>query len=292
MKEIVEKAATESENGHVRQLLEETLQAGWRRLEEREEKKEKARKKRDEWELKRIARLITTGVMEDAVSRSEMKHIEHLIEDTLHEGWRRVETKRLLRLLEETEDEVQERVIKACLRKREEERNMLDALRMEEDRQRRLERTRTLKLILRKKLGAQSLRSMMNLMKEMSLEELGMEVDEVENRAREMMEMMETCDSADDHSDYQEVKYENMVVENTEVSTEDVYKIAYNNMRIQDLAQIGQENIQKSKIEITPLMTIPKVEMKPTFKNVFYPEWYLDNILLPFPGQRDSTTGA
>ena len=42
MKEIVEKAATESENGHVRQLLEETLQAGWRRLEEREEKKEKA----------------------------------------------------------------------------------------------------------------------------------------------------------------------------------------------------------------------------------------------------------
>ena len=122
-------------------------------------------------------------------------------------------------------------------------------------------------------------------MKEMSLEELGMEVDEVENRAREMMEMMETCDSADDHSDYQEVKYENMVVENTEVSTEDVHKIAYNNMRIQDLAQIGQENIQKSKIEITPLMTIPKVEMKPTFKNVFYPAWYPDNILLPLPGQ-------
>ena len=78
--------------------------------------------------------MITTGVMEDAVSRSEMKHIENIIEDTLHEGWRRVETKRLLRLLEETEEEVQERVIKACVRKKEEERNMLAALRMEEER--------------------------------------------------------------------------------------------------------------------------------------------------------------
>ena len=35
--EIVEKATTESENGHVIQLLNETLQAGWKRIEEKEE---------------------------------------------------------------------------------------------------------------------------------------------------------------------------------------------------------------------------------------------------------------
>ena len=82
--EIVEKATTESEHGHVRQLLEETLQDGWSRIEVKEEKRMKAREKREAWELKRIARLITTGVVEEAVSRSEMKHIENILEDILH----------------------------------------------------------------------------------------------------------------------------------------------------------------------------------------------------------------
>ena len=90
--EIVEKATTESENGHVIQLLNETLQAGWKRIEEKEEKKKKAKEKKEEWEIKRIAIQITTGVVEDAVSRSEMKHIENIVEDTLHEGWRRRQT--------------------------------------------------------------------------------------------------------------------------------------------------------------------------------------------------------
>ena len=161
--EIVERATTESEQGHVRQLLEETLQDGWSRIEVKEEKRMKAREKRKAWELKRIARLITTGVVEEAVSRSEMKHIESIVEDILREGWRRVETTRILQIMDETEEEVQERVLKACMRKKEEEGNLLSALRKEEERQRRLERTRTLKLILGKKLGAKRFRSMMTM---------------------------------------------------------------------------------------------------------------------------------
>ena len=68
------------------------------------------------------------------------------------------------------------------------ERSLLAALRLEEEKQRRLERTRTLKLILSKKLGALKLRMVVNMMNRMSLEELEMEVDEVEVRVMEMME--------------------------------------------------------------------------------------------------------
>ena len=266
--EIVERATTESEQGHVRQLLEETLQDGWSRIEVKEEKRMKAREKRKAWELKRIARLITTGVVEEAVSRSEMKHIESIVEDILLEGWRRVETTRILQIMDETEEEVQERVLKACMIKKEEEGNLLAALSMEEDRQRRLERTRTLKLILGKKLGAKSLRSMMIMMKNMSLEELEMEVDALEDRAREMMERMETGDEADVHPDYQE-EYEDTVVEMMEVSPVDGNKISSdNNSGTLHLAQIGQNRNQKSRIKSIPRIVNSKVEMKPTINNI------------------------
>ena len=122
-------------------------------------------------------------------------------------------------------------------------------------------------------------------MNRMSLEELGMEVDEVEDRAREMMERMETGDDADVHPDYQE-EYEDKVVEMTEVSPMDGNEItSNNNSRIQHLAQIGQNQNQKSKIERTPIIVNSKVEIKPTFNNILYPTWYPDNEDSPLSGQ-------
>ena len=87
--ESVEKATSESENSHVKQILEDTLQEGWRRIKEKEEKKEKAKKKKEKWEITRIVKLITMEVVEEAVSQSEKKHIEEMLEDTSQEGWRR-----------------------------------------------------------------------------------------------------------------------------------------------------------------------------------------------------------
>ena len=121
-------------------------------------------------------------VVDDAVSQSEKKHIEEILEDTLQEGWRRIETTRILQILEETEEDVQAIVMEACLRKKEEETNLLAALRVEEEKQRRLERTKILKLTLGKKLGARKLRRMVSMMNKMSLDELEMEVDDVELR--------------------------------------------------------------------------------------------------------------
>ena len=162
--ESVEKATSESENSHVKQILEDTLQEGWRRIKEKDKKKEKAKKKKEKWEITRIVKLITMEVVEEAVSQSEKKHIEEIMEDTLQEGWMRIETTRILQILEETEEEVQARVMEACLRKKKEEKNLLAALRLEEEKQRRLERTRILKLILSKKLGARELRRMVSMM--------------------------------------------------------------------------------------------------------------------------------
>ena len=97
----------------------------------------------------------------------------------------------------------------------EKERSLLAALRLEEEKQRRLERTRTLKLILSKKLGALKLRMVLNMMNRMSLEDLEMEVDEVEVR---IMEMMETDEMTDDATYNQKGEYVNSEVEMTDAA--------------------------------------------------------------------------
>ena len=61
-------------------------------------------------------------------------------------------------------------------------------LMLEEEKQRRLERTRILKLILGKKLGARKLRRMISMMELMTIDDLEMESEEVEAKATEMME--------------------------------------------------------------------------------------------------------
>ena len=72
------------------------------------------------------------------------------------------------------------------------EESLKEALKLEESRQERLERSRLLKVMLGKKLGAKRLRTMMRMMKQVCLGDPCMEVDEVEARVLEIM--METDD--------------------------------------------------------------------------------------------------
>ena len=119
----------------------------------------------------------------------------------------------------------------------------------------------------------------------MSLEELGMEVDALEDRAREMMERMETGDNVDVQPDYQE-KYENTVVEMTEVSPMDENEITFtSNSRIHHLAQIGQNQTQKSKMESIPRIVNSKVEERPRLNNILYPACYPEKENSPLSGQ-------
>ena len=110
-----------------------------------------------------------------------------------------------------------------------------------------------------------------------------MDVDALEDRAREMMERMETGDDADVHPDYRE-KYEDTVVEMTEVSPMDE-NTSNNNSRIQHLPQISQNRDQKSKIESTPIKVNSNVEMRPRFSNILYPACYPENEHSPLSGQ-------
>ena len=67
----------------------------------------------------------------------------------------------------------------------------MTALRLEEQKQKRLERTKVLKMILGKKLGAKKLRRMMLMMEQLTMEDLEMEVEEVEAKVAELMEIGE-----------------------------------------------------------------------------------------------------
>ena len=73
-----------------------------------------------------------------------------------------METARILSILDNSEEEIQARVLEACILRKEEERSLLSALRLEEENQRRLERTRILKIILGRKLGAVNMRKVKN----------------------------------------------------------------------------------------------------------------------------------
>ena len=67
--EMVEKAVSRSENSHVKQILEDTIQEGWRRIMRKEEKVEKAKKKKERRKLTRMVKLITMEMVEKAVSQ-------------------------------------------------------------------------------------------------------------------------------------------------------------------------------------------------------------------------------
>ena len=98
--------------------------------------------------------------------------MREILEEIVLEGWRNMETARVLRMISDSEQEIQSRVVRYCLEKKAEEESLLLTLRLEEERQRRLERTEVLKLLLTKKLVAKKLKRMLRLMQLMSLEDL------------------------------------------------------------------------------------------------------------------------
>ena len=59
--------------------------------------------------------MITMEVVEKAASWSENYYLRQILEDTLQEGWRRVETTRSFGIFTSSEKEIQARVIEACL---------------------------------------------------------------------------------------------------------------------------------------------------------------------------------
>ena len=125
----------------------------------RDEKLERVRKKKESWEVSRMSKAIAVELVEEAISWTEEKPMREILEEIVLEGWRNMETARVLRMISDSEQEIQSRVVRYCLEKKAEEESLLLTLRLEEERQRRLERTEVLKLLLTRKLGAKKLKN-------------------------------------------------------------------------------------------------------------------------------------
>ena len=81
--------------------------------------------KKESWEVSRISMSTVMEVVEGAVTWSEEKPMRELVEDIVMEGWRDIEASRIMRMITNSENEIQE--------KRADEESLLSTLVLEEE---------------------------------------------------------------------------------------------------------------------------------------------------------------
>ena len=94
----------------------------------------------------------------------------------------------MLAIIDSSEADIKLRVRDEVVRQMEEEKQLVTAMKKEEDKQLRLERIKVLQEILKKKMTASKLRDTIRMMHLMTMEDLEMEVDIVVEHAQDMME--------------------------------------------------------------------------------------------------------
>ena len=166
---------------------EETDDMDWEEV-GREEKLERAGRRKKEWENTRMSRSLLLDVLEEAMIFVETKDMRVLMDEIVQEGWKRMETRRVLAIINDCEVGVKARVEAEVVRQMDEEKLLLDAMKKEEEKQIRLERIKILQVILKKKMTASKLRDTIRMMHLMNIEDLEMEVDIVVELAKDMME--------------------------------------------------------------------------------------------------------
>ena len=123
-------------------VQEETDDMEWEEM-GREEKLERVKRNKEGWEVIRFAKNIVLELGEKAVSWTENKHIRDLLKDIVHEGWKRMKTEKVLRMITNSEKDIQNMIIEYCVQIRADEESLLAALRLEEEKQNRLESIKT-----------------------------------------------------------------------------------------------------------------------------------------------------
>ena len=166
---------------------EETDDMDWEEM-VRQEKLDRVGRRKKEWENTRISRSLLLDVLEEAMIFVKTKNMRELMDEIVQEGWKRMETRRVLAIINDCEAGIKARVEAEVFRQMEEEKLLLDAMKSEEEKQMRLERIKLLQVILKKKMTASKLRDMIRMMHLMTIEDLEMEVDMVVEQAKDMME--------------------------------------------------------------------------------------------------------
>ena len=159
---------------------------------DREEKLAWAERKKKEWETIRLSRMLVFEMMSKAVTKVEEYHVINMLENVMDEAWTRLETKRILKEIMDTDVAIQERVEKILLEKRQEERDLIEIVQKEENKQERLKKIQRIKLMNSKKMKAQRLKSLLEKLRRLNLGDEEMDLDEIERVVVELMEFEET----------------------------------------------------------------------------------------------------
>ena len=150
----------------------------------------RVRNRQMEWATTRMSRSLVLEMMNTAVEEMENHHITAMLTSVLEEVWKRVEVTRLLGEMERDE-EIQRRVENELVKRRKEEEDLMKAVLSEENKRKRKERIRKIKRSWQNKTTAQELRLMLKLISRLSLEDLEMDIDALEEKAMELMEVGE-----------------------------------------------------------------------------------------------------
>ena len=131
-------------------------------------------------------------MMNESVEEVENRHVSEMVNNMVVESWKRLEVNRLVKDILNSEDNIKLRVVTILMEKNTEDKELLDTLEREESKLRRLKRIEMLKNTCKNKIQAKKLRSMLQRLIKLSLDELEMDIDEMELWAEEMMDVVES----------------------------------------------------------------------------------------------------
>ena len=252
---------------------EETDDMEWEEL-EREEKLERVERKKREWTNIRMCRSIVLDLVGETVSWVKEKPWREVVEEMVDEGWRRLETSRILLMFSNTEPMIKMRVEENILERRAEEQSMLLAIRVYEEKQKRLDRIDVLKMILSKKLGAARMREILRMMKRMSLGDLEMNVDCVEDLALEMMETGEEGSTDTDQMDFEDLNLELEKSEYVAMNIPGGLRVNDNNFSNKEQPQTTISGIKKKQLGQLPQQLQLEYEVRAKKRKRESDSWY------------------
>ena len=158
----------------------------------KEEKLEMLKRKQLQWVSQKLCRSLLMEMVNDSVEKVENRHVFGMVTSMVDEAWMRFEGNRLLEVIRNSDEKIQLRVLTILMEKKKKEKELLDTLEKAELTRRRMNRIEILKNTWMKRMEAKKLRAMLQMLGQLSLEELEMDIAEIQIRAKEIMEVVES----------------------------------------------------------------------------------------------------
>ena len=122
-----------------------------------------------EWASSKPCRSVLVEMVHNPVAKIENRLMAVLVNNVIEESWRRIEVKRLVDEITNSDEEIQQRVEILLSEKGREKRDLLVAVEMEEGRQIRLRRIETIKMVWERKMEAKNLKKMLNMLRQLTI---------------------------------------------------------------------------------------------------------------------------